>query len=63
MYLPNEMASQRQRELIDQAQRERHVWRLRALRKAQRQAVRAERRMTRAQHAAARLYSELEADL
>jgi DNA polymerase III delta prime subunit len=63
MYLRTDVARQMHQEVLDQAQERRNAWRVSALSRARRRAVRAERRMSRARLEASRLRRELEAEL
>jgi len=62
MYAQSDIVAMMHAERIDEAQRRRNAQRLRAIRRAQRRAVRAEQRMGRARHEASRLRLQLDAE-
>jgi hypothetical protein len=63
MYLHTDVAQQMQRQMLDEAQQLRCVYRVSALNRARRKQARAERQMRRARTDATRLRRQLEAEL
>lgn len=62
MYVRSDIVAMMHAERLDQAQRQRNAWRVRALSRAQRRAARAEQRMSRAHREASRLRLQLDAE-
>jgi hypothetical protein len=62
MYLLEDVARQRQSEMLEQAHLRRTAWRVQALNRTRRREARAERRMSRARVEATRIRQELEAE-
>lgn len=63
MYVHAEVVRQMHQEMLDEAQQRRNAWRLSALNRARRRAVRAEQQMCQARVQASRLRRELEAEI
>lgn len=62
MYVRSDVVAMMHAERLDEAQRRRTAWQMRAIRRAQRKAARAEQRMGRARREASRLRLQLDAE-
>lgn len=63
MYVQVDVARQMHQEMLEDAQQRRNAWRVTALNRARRRAVKAEQQMCRARVQATRLRRQLEAEL